>query len=110
MVAELRWWVGRDNPAVLTLYIDGRRASAAELSAITRWLLILSGGASSVVVDSQSAPVGTFVLDAPNARLEIDLSEISGLSAGRYRAQLISYDPAHDDGIVWLDQLAELVA
>lgn len=106
----LTWWLGRDNPVVLGLFIDGSRAPAAALGSITRWVLELSGS-TALTIDSATAPAGTFVLDANNARLEINLSDVTGLTAGRYWARLISYDPAHDDGIVWFDQrIAELRA
>ena len=106
----LVWWLGRDNPVVLSLYIDGAKASATQLNSITRWVLELTGS-STLTIDSATASGGTFVLDANNAKLEINLSDVTGLTAGRYWARLISYDPAHDDGIVWFDQrIAELRA
>ncbi len=101
----LTWWLGRDNPVALGLFIDGSRASAAALGSITRWVLVLTGS-TTLTIDSSAAPAGTFALDADAAKLEVNLSDVTGLVAGRYTARLISYDPAHDDGIVWLDRQA----
>ena len=92
--------LGRDNVVTLAFTNDG---VAVDLSAVTRYLLILSAG---VTIDSQ---VELTVFDATGGGGMLDLkfgNLVAPPAAGDYAAaQIVTYDASNPQGIVWDDEL-----
>lgn len=88
---------GRDNRTELTIKtFDGRRFSSADLSAVTRWVLVMPD--LGATFDSVAADV----FEVSGSRLIIDLSAYE-LPDGRQSILLIAYDAEHPAGQVLVD-------
>ena len=105
------FYQGRDNRAFLEL-TEGE-ATIADLSAVTRWEVVLSKTGVDVTLSSEDAGVFAVVTEADvmtggSATLQLlrlDIGAVDwtakGLTLGTYSARLIVYDPGHTDGLVW---------
>ena len=106
------FYEGRDNRAFLELRKG--ETTIADLSAVSRWEVILTGrgvtltlssavdtGVFTVVKESEVVTGGSTTLDL----LQLDLGAVDwaakGLAHGTYTARLIVYDLGHPDGLVW---------
>lgn len=85
-------YTSRDNTNELVLEVDKRPIVHSD---ITRVQIRLSG---SVVLDSDTSPA---LFDLSHAdRLVLHLGQ-AGLAVGRHRGQLVTWDAAHPNGLVW---------
>lgn len=99
MLSEV-FYLSRDNTIDLLLKADG---SAVDLSSVTQVLLILDG---STTIDSNvESSVFTWTGLGVTGKMTIDLSALTqtSLSAGAYKARLITIDATNPEGIVWGD-------
>ena len=106
------FYQGRDNRTFLELK-EGA-ATIADLSAVTRWEVVLSKTGVSVTLSS-ATDAGVFAVvseadliaggSATLHLLQLDIGAVDwaakGLTFGTYTARLIVYDPSHSDGLVW---------
>ncbi len=88
-------YTGRDNTVDLLLKADG---VAVDLSTVTRMLVADVDGAFSV--DSSTSPGAFDWNPGSTGKLVITLGDES-IPVGKYKCQLIVYDPTNPDGVVW---------
>jgi len=91
MITEL-FFLGRDNENVLEITADGK---PLDFSGVTRMVMKFRG--SQTVVDSALNP--EMIEWDSQGRVMLRLGELQ-IIPSKYRATLIAYDPAHDDGQV----------
>lgn len=103
-------WLGRDNEAALALLENGTTLSLERYDAITRVTIDLrpAGSGTPLLLDSAVAPVGLLAWGtaAGGARVVIEgakLADVSGLTAGRYRARVTAFSVDQPLGIVFAD-------
>jgi hypothetical protein len=105
---EAIFFQGRDNWSVIALPVDGVALTSAQLSAITRVRIEITGGA---VADSDDTPAafdwpmaGTYAGKAVNGiGVNLDLAGLEPFA--QTGARLIIFDPDHERGFIWSELL-----
>ncbi len=94
MLNQARIFNGKDNPVVVLLQHNGQ--NLADYSAITRVTL----ATDALLMDSAVNPEW---FDWQHQQLSLSLG-FAGLTPGKHRATLTSFDPDHPNGFVWSDR------
>lgn len=106
MGCELRFWDGRDNAEEVVLL---RGASPVPLAAVQRVVVVVAGQTLDSD-DQEHAQLFEWPVAATWASRSAEAIRLrlggAGLPAGRHGAsRLITYDPEHQEGVVWDDAL-----
>lgn len=87
-------WLGRDNPIARELLADD---VPMDLSSVTRYLLTLSNGSNTVIVDSAATP-GVFATVGAVVQMRLGMQSIS---SGKYQARLSMFTASTPNGIAF---------